>query len=136
MAKSVRNVTSPNIVIPVTAHAAFWKAGDFFCVEVREVDINKVTGEVDSLSLGDISFPFPQDASMTNLQIDGTLSFQSLKFLDKADSLTLKDNADTGKSHCHAPHCAGAYECVHWRLERGCRSGVRFFYPRGPDAIG
>ena len=44
--RSHRRITRPNIVVPITAHAAFWKAGDYFNVEVREAPVHPVTGEV------------------------------------------------------------------------------------------
>ena len=44
--RSCRSITRPNIVVPITAHAAFWKAGDYFGVEVRVAGIHAVTGEV------------------------------------------------------------------------------------------
>ncbi|MGH9139194.1 MAG: pyridoxal phosphate-dependent decarboxylase family protein [Acidimicrobiales bacterium] len=34
-----RGITRPNIVVPLSAHAAFDKAGDYFGVEVRRVDV-------------------------------------------------------------------------------------------------
>lgn len=38
-----RGVERPNIVVPDTAHAAFDKAADFFCIEIRRVACDSVT---------------------------------------------------------------------------------------------
>lgn len=58
MAKARNSVVNPNIVVPSTAHAAFMKAGEYFCVEVRrarcdpgryyEVDIAAMEDLIDS----------------------------------------------------------------------------------------
>ena len=39
-ARSELNITSPNIVVPSTAHAAFMKAGEYFGIEVRRAWCN------------------------------------------------------------------------------------------------
>lgn len=38
-AKHTRGITSPNMVIPISAHAAFDKAGDYFGIEVIHVPV-------------------------------------------------------------------------------------------------
>ena len=45
--REVKKIHSANIVVSETAHAAFWKAGDYFNVEVREARCDRGTGEVD-----------------------------------------------------------------------------------------
>lgn len=38
-----RSISNPNIVIPETAHAAFYKAGEYFQIEMRIANIDKET---------------------------------------------------------------------------------------------
>lgn len=34
-------------VVPVTAHAAFWKAAEYFCIKIHTVPVDPVTRQVD-----------------------------------------------------------------------------------------
>lgn len=43
MAKAVRGIVEPEIVVPVTAHAAFDKACAYFCVKLVHVPVDPVT---------------------------------------------------------------------------------------------
>jgi sphinganine-1-phosphate aldolase len=42
-----RSVTEPEIIVPITAHAAFDKAASYFGLRIHHVDINPVTLQVD-----------------------------------------------------------------------------------------
>jgi len=42
-----RGITEPNIIIPVSAHAAFDKAGEYFKIAVKKIPLDPTTGEVD-----------------------------------------------------------------------------------------
>eukprot|EP00123_Amoebidium_parasiticum_P016426 comp23423_c0_seq1/m.38965 comp23423_c0_seq1/g.38965 ORF comp23423_c0_seq1/g.38965 comp23423_c0_seq1/m.38965 type:complete len:547 (-) comp23423_c0_seq1:293-1933(-) len=46
-AYETKGITHPNMVIPVTAHAAFDKAGGYFGIRVIHVDVDPQTGKVD-----------------------------------------------------------------------------------------
>jgi len=46
-AKAEKGITRPHMVIPVTAHAAFDKAGDYFGVRITHVPLDPVTYRVD-----------------------------------------------------------------------------------------
>lgn len=46
-ARAEKGITDPNIVIPVTAHAAFDKAGKYFNIFVRHARTNPITQQVD-----------------------------------------------------------------------------------------
>lgn len=42
-----KGITQPNMVVPRTIHAAFDKAGQYFKIHVRYVDVDPKTYEVD-----------------------------------------------------------------------------------------
>ncbi|KAH3899183.1 related to Sphingosine-1-phosphate lyase [Saccharomycodes ludwigii] len=42
-----KNITEPEIIIPKTAHAGFYKAGYYFNIKIREANIDPVTYKVD-----------------------------------------------------------------------------------------
>lgn len=46
-ARSARGVTRPEVVLPVTAHAAFQKACQYFCIKFRPIAVDPVTFKVD-----------------------------------------------------------------------------------------
>ncbi|KAJ3101499.1 hypothetical protein HDU97_001314 [Phlyctochytrium planicorne] len=46
-ARDLRGVTEPEMVIPVTMHAAFDKGADYFGVKIVHVPVDNVTGKVD-----------------------------------------------------------------------------------------
>ncbi|CAD8177666.1 unnamed protein product [Paramecium pentaurelia] len=46
-AEAEKGITQPNIVIPETAHAAFYKAGEYFKIQVRTAKVNQKTFTVD-----------------------------------------------------------------------------------------
>ncbi|PVU95921.1 hypothetical protein BB561_001502 [Smittium simulii] len=45
-AKSTKNITKPNIIVPVTIHTAFDKACDYFGIEIIHIPIDEKTGKV------------------------------------------------------------------------------------------
>ncbi|KAI8930264.1 pyridoxal phosphate-dependent transferase [Entophlyctis helioformis] len=47
MAKALRGVTEPEIIVPITVHAAFDKAAAYFCMKIVHIPVNSVTGKVD-----------------------------------------------------------------------------------------
>ena len=50
-AKSARGITAPEIVVPKTAHAAFEKAADYFCLKLVHVPVDPVTFMVDAAAM-------------------------------------------------------------------------------------
>ncbi|CAD8089951.1 unnamed protein product [Paramecium sonneborni] len=46
-AESEKGITQPNMVIPETAHAAFYRAGEYFKIEIRVAKVNQKTFTVD-----------------------------------------------------------------------------------------
>jgi sphinganine-1-phosphate aldolase len=46
-AREEKGITSPHMILPVTAHAAFDKAGDYFGIRITHVPIDPVTCKVD-----------------------------------------------------------------------------------------
>ncbi|KAJ3101100.1 hypothetical protein HDU96_010129, partial [Phlyctochytrium bullatum] len=47
MARRLRNVTEPEMVVPVTIHAAFDKGADYFGVKIIHIPVDSATGMVD-----------------------------------------------------------------------------------------
>ncbi|TPX34394.1 hypothetical protein SmJEL517_g02959 [Synchytrium microbalum] len=47
MAKTLRGITDPNMVVPRTIHAAFDKAAAYFNITIIHVDVDPTTGQVD-----------------------------------------------------------------------------------------
>lgn len=45
-AKEVKGIKRPEIVVPVTAHAAFDKAGQFLNIKIRSVPVDPVSSTV------------------------------------------------------------------------------------------
>merc|ERR550534_1504571 len=41
-----RGITEPNICVPISGHAAFWKAGQYFKIKVKKIALDPKTGEV------------------------------------------------------------------------------------------
>ena len=46
-AAEVNGITKPELVVPVTAHAAFQKACQYFCIKFKTVPVDPVTYKVD-----------------------------------------------------------------------------------------
>ncbi|KAF8342280.1 PLP-dependent transferase [Cantharellus anzutake] len=46
-ARSVKRVTEPEMVVPSTAHAAFWKAAHFLGVKIHRIPVDPITRKVD-----------------------------------------------------------------------------------------
>ncbi|CAH7689395.1 sphinganine-1-phosphate aldolase [Phakopsora pachyrhizi] len=46
-AREVKGITEPEMVIPISAHAAFDKAGDYFGIKVHHIRVNEKTRKVD-----------------------------------------------------------------------------------------
>lgn len=46
-ARSVSGITRPEVVLPVTAHAAFQKACQYFCIKFRPIPVDPVTFKAD-----------------------------------------------------------------------------------------
>ncbi|KAL9938648.1 hypothetical protein V8E36_002367 [Tilletia maclaganii] len=44
--KAVKGITEPEMIIPASAHAAFFKAGDYFGIKVHQVPVDPVTRKV------------------------------------------------------------------------------------------
>lgn len=51
-AREVKGVTEPEMVIPISAHAAFDKAGEYFGIKVNHVSVNAETRKVNVHSVG------------------------------------------------------------------------------------
>lgn len=45
--RETKNIKHPEIVLPVTAHAAFDKAGQYFKIKLKSVPIDPITTQVD-----------------------------------------------------------------------------------------
>ncbi|CAD6890041.1 unnamed protein product [Tilletia controversa] len=44
--KAVKGITEPEMIIPASAHAAFFKAGDYFGIKVHQIPVDPVTRKV------------------------------------------------------------------------------------------
>jgi sphinganine-1-phosphate aldolase len=42
-----RGIYNPEIIVPITAHAAFDKGADYFNIKLIHVPVDQVTGQVD-----------------------------------------------------------------------------------------
>lgn len=42
-----KGIVYPEVIIPITAHAAFWKAADYFGITLRELQVNEIDFKVD-----------------------------------------------------------------------------------------
>jgi sphinganine-1-phosphate aldolase len=47
LAKEKKRITEPEMIVPVTAHAAFDKGAYYFGVKIIHIPVDKVTGKVD-----------------------------------------------------------------------------------------
>lgn len=46
-AKATKGITEPEMIVPVSAHAAFDKAANYFKIKIHKIPVDAVTRQVD-----------------------------------------------------------------------------------------
>ena len=98
--RATKGITKPEIVIPVSAHAAFDKAGDYFGIKVHHIPVDKITRKVN------ISLVARAITSNTVMVVGSAPNFPD-GMIDDIPAL-----ASLAKRHrigCHVDCCLGSF---------------------------